>query len=138
MADISQCLPLTRQSVQQVHRCIEPYIHLTPVLTSTTLNNIASTPQSPEVLKGTENEGEKSSKPTFKLFFKCENLQKIGAFKARGAYYALSRLSEGQKKVGVITHSSGTRFTDIFIRYCHKRQAESISRKSRPSPCTGS
>ena len=108
MANISECPPLSRQSVQRAHTCIEPYIHLTPVLTSTTLNNIASTPQSPEALKGTEYEGEEPAKPTFELFFKCENFQKIGAFKARGAYHALSRVSEDQRKNGVITHSSGT------------------------------
>ena len=108
MANISECPPLSRQSVQRAHTCIEPYIHLTPVLTSTTLNNIASTPQSPKALNGTEYEGAEPAKPTFELFFKCENFQKIGAFKARGAYHALSRLSEDQRKNGVITHSSGT------------------------------
>jgi len=72
------------------------------------LNNIASTPQSPKALNGTEYEGAEPAKPTFELFFKCENFQKIGAFKARGAYHALSRLSEDQRKNGVITHSSGS------------------------------
>jgi threonine dehydratase len=41
------------------------------------------------------------------IFFKCENFQRVGAFKFRGAYNALSLLSENQKKKGVITHSSG-------------------------------
>lgn len=135
MAGISECLPLNRQSVQQAHTSIEPYIHLTPVLTSTTLNNIASTPQTPEALKSTEYEGEEPAKPTFELFFKCENFQKIGAFKARGAYYALSRLSEDQRKNGVITHSSGTGLTSTLIRNCRGHQAESIARKSRSSTC---
>lgn len=40
-------------------------------------------------------------------FFKCENLQKTGSFKFRGAFNALSQLSPEQKKKGVITHSSG-------------------------------
>ncbi len=41
------------------------------------------------------------------IFFKCENFQRIGAFKFRGAYNAISQLSEKKKKRGVITHSSG-------------------------------
>ncbi|MFX1345759.1 MAG: pyridoxal-phosphate dependent enzyme [Promethearchaeota archaeon] len=41
------------------------------------------------------------------IFFKCENFQRVGAFKFRGAYNALSLLSEEAKKRGVITHSSG-------------------------------
>ncbi len=41
------------------------------------------------------------------IFFKCENFQRIGAFKFRGAYNAISQLSPNEKKRGVITHSSG-------------------------------
>ena len=41
------------------------------------------------------------------VFFKCENLQKMGAFKMRGAINAIQQLSEAQKKAGVVTHSSG-------------------------------
>lgn len=52
------------------------------------------------------------SAPTFKLFFKCENFQKIGAFKARGAFHAVTRLIdemgvEEVRRRGVVTHSSG-------------------------------
>lgn len=64
---------------------IAPYIHRTPVLTSRMLNE----------LTGAE------------LFFKCENLQKAGAFKARGASNAVFGLSEQQARRGVATHSSG-------------------------------
>lgn len=42
-----------------------------------------------------------------RLFFKCENFQRVGAFKFRGAYNALSRLSEEQRRLGVLTYSSG-------------------------------
>ncbi len=42
-----------------------------------------------------------------KLFLKCENLQRVGAFKFRGAYNAVSRLSDAERVRGVITHSSG-------------------------------
>ena len=109
--NISTYPSLTRPSVQEAHNRIREYINLTPVLTYSTLDEIASTPQTPEALKGTPNEGKEPSNPKFRLFFKCENLQRIGAFKARGAFHALSRLSDNEKKSGVITHSSGT-----FIR----------------------
>ena len=68
---------------------IKPYIHRTPVLTSAYLND----------LTGAE------------LFFKCENLQKAGAFKARGASNAVFGLTEEQAAKGVATHSSGNHGT---------------------------
>lgn len=68
---------------------IAPYIHQTPVLTSRMLNE----------LTGAE------------LFFKCENLQKAGAFKARGASNAVFGLSDAQAAKGVATHSSGNHGT---------------------------
>jgi hypothetical protein len=53
------------------------------------------------------------------LFFKCENFQKIGAFKARGAFHAIARLVEEMgieevRRRGVVTHSSGTFFIISF------------------------
>ena len=116
MADISTCPPLTRTSVQTAHKRIETYIHRTPVATCQTLNQIASTPQSQRV-SGTDLivNGQTSvndAQPVVKLFFKCENQQKIGAFKARGAFHALGRLIEEEglesvRRRGVCTHSSG-------------------------------
>ena len=41
------------------------------------------------------------------VYFKCENFQRMGAFKFRGAYNAMSQLTEQQKKSGVLTYSSG-------------------------------
>ncbi|MDG1280084.1 MAG: pyridoxal-phosphate dependent enzyme [Pseudorhodobacter sp.] len=67
------------------HDRIRPYIHRTPVLTSSFLNE----------LTGAE------------LFFKCENFQKAGAFKVRGASNAVFGLSEDMLEKGVATHSSG-------------------------------
>ncbi|XTI91472.1 tryptophan synthase beta subunit-like PLP-dependent enzyme [Cenococcum geophilum] len=99
--------PLTHSSVIAAHELIKPHIHLTPVLTSTTLSTLASTPQSPEALKGTEYEGQEPAKPKMRLFFKCENYQKVGAFKARGAFHAIARLGDEQLQRGVVTHSSG-------------------------------
>ncbi|MCV0428409.1 MAG: pyridoxal-phosphate dependent enzyme [Roseibium sp.] len=67
------------------HERIKPHIHRTPVLTSSFLNE----------LTGAE------------LFFKCENFQKAGAFKVRGASNAVFGLDEETAKAGVATHSSG-------------------------------
>jgi threonine dehydratase len=71
--------------LRKCHRMIAPYIHRTPVLTSKMLNHISGA----------------------SLYFKCENFQRMGAFKMRGAVHAILQLSEEQKKKGVITHSSG-------------------------------
>ncbi|KAE8329377.1 tryptophan synthase beta subunit-like PLP-dependent enzyme [Aspergillus sergii] len=103
---------LTPSKVHAAHTLIKPYIHRTPLLTNKTLNGIASTPQTPDALKGTPYEGQTPANPTIRFFFKCENLQRIGAFKARGAFHALLRLIEerGEEEVrrrGVVTHSSG-------------------------------
>lgn len=122
MADKSTCPPLTRESVQTAHKRIEPYIYRTPVVTCETLNQIASTPQCER--KEGQPVGERSdgtSKPNVKLFFKCENQQRIGAFKARGAFHALGRLiqEEGLENVrrkGVVTHSSGKRLKNTSLK----------------------
>jgi len=75
----------TYDDVLVAHERIKPYIHETPVLTSSFLNQ----------LTGAE------------LFFKCENLQKAAVFKVRGACNAVFGLSEEKAKIGVATHSSG-------------------------------
>ncbi|KAH8881634.1 threonine dehydratase catabolic [Thozetella sp. PMI_491] len=110
MADLSTTLPLTRASVQAAHELIKPYVHRTPVLTNATLNTLASTPRTPESLVGTEWAGRTPAKPVLRLWFKCENLQRIGAFKVRGAFHAIERLKQDPtfvKEHGVVTHSSG-------------------------------
>jgi threonine dehydratase len=84
MKDLGMYIP-TYDDVLAAHRRIEPYIHRTPVLTSSFLNR----------LTGAE------------LFFKCENFQKAGAFKVRGASNAVFGLSEADAAKGVATHSSG-------------------------------
>lgn len=71
--------------IETAHKRIAPYIHRTPVLTSKSINEIA----------GSE------------IYFKCENFQKIGAFKIRGGMNALLTLSEDKLKNGLATHSSG-------------------------------
>ncbi|KAI0878176.1 tryptophan synthase beta subunit-like PLP-dependent enzyme [Hypoxylon argillaceum] len=89
MADPSTSPPLTRASVFEARELIKPFVHHTPTLTNATLNRLASTPQAVAA------EGEKRKKPanpTIRLYFKCENLQRIGAFKIRGAFHAIERL----------------------------------------------
>ncbi|WPH01254.1 putative serine racemase [Acrodontium crateriforme] len=119
MAALSTCPPLTRESVQTAHKRIKPYIHVTPVVTCETINTIANTAQKDRDASVNPPPEDKSSssenftaKPKVRLFFKCENQQRIGAFKARGAFHALGRLidEEGIESVrqkGVVTHSSG-------------------------------
>jgi threonine dehydratase len=75
----------TLADIHTAHKRIKPFIHRTPVMTSQQLNKIFDC----------------------ELFFKCENLQKVGAFKFRGATNAVLSLSEIEKKRGVVTHSSG-------------------------------
>ena len=71
--------------VKAAQKRLQGHAHVTPIMTSGTLNQLV----------GAE------------IFLKCENFQRMGAFKFRGAYNAMSRLTDDQKKHGVITHSSG-------------------------------
>lgn len=114
MADPTKSPPLTRDSVIAAHSLIKKYIHYTPVLTNATLTSLASTPQSADALADTPWAGQEPAKPKIRLWFKCENLQKVGAFKVRGAFHALTRLmaeegwkAGGGQERGVVTHSSG-------------------------------
>lgn len=75
----------TWEIIQEAHRRIAPRIHRTPVLQSATLDKLAGA----------------------QLFFKCENLQKTGSFKIRGATNAIFSLSEEEASRGIVTHSSG-------------------------------
>jgi len=75
----------TYSSILEAHALIKPFIHRTPVLTSQSINS----------LMGCE------------LHFKCENFQKVGAFKFRGAVNAVYSLSDAAAAAGVGTHSSG-------------------------------
>ena len=78
-------MEITQQHIEAAHERIKAFIHKTPVLTSKTLDNIC----------GAE------------LFFKCENFQKIGAFKIRGGMNAVLSLPPEKRKKGIATHSSG-------------------------------
>jgi threonine dehydratase len=71
--------------VIEAQKRLEGHAHVTPVMTSQTLNDITGA----------------------QIFLKCENFQRMGAFKFRGAFNAMSQLTEEQKKRGVLTYSSG-------------------------------
>ncbi len=73
------------EGIQDAYNRNIDVVNKTPVMTSRTLNKITGS----------------------KNYLKCENFQRVGAFKFRGAYNTLSLLTEKQKKQGVITHSSG-------------------------------
>lgn len=73
------------QAIKAAHQRIAPHIHRTPVMTSSSLDEIAGA----------------------QLYFKCENLQRSGSFKMRGASNAVFSLSDEEAARGVLTHSSG-------------------------------
>jgi threonine dehydratase len=75
----------TRQDIIDAHKSIRSYIHRTPVYSNTTINDLADA----------------------SIYFKCENFQKVGAFKMRGASCAVGALEAEEKYKGVATHSSG-------------------------------
>ena len=75
----------TKQDIIEAHIRIEPHIHHTPVLRSGTFDRRFGS----------------------RFYFKCENFQKVGAFKTRGAVNAVFSLSEAEASKGVATHSSG-------------------------------
>ncbi|KAI1379315.1 tryptophan synthase beta subunit-like PLP-dependent enzyme [Hypoxylon crocopeplum] len=103
MAEIKTCPPLTRASVQEATHRISTHIHRTPVLSSRYIDSIVSSPQSPQSLKGTEWEGQEPATPRLRLLFKCENFQRIGAFKPRGAFNALLRFSEELARTNTVS-----------------------------------
>jgi threo-3-hydroxy-L-aspartate ammonia-lyase len=71
--------------IEAAQERLKGHAHVTPVMTSQTLDDLTGA----------------------RIFFKCENFQRMGAFKFRGAYNAMSQLTEEQKDRGVITYSSG-------------------------------
>lgn len=73
------------KDIREAHGRIRPFIHRTPVMSSRLINEMYGA----------------------QIFFKCENFQKVGAFKFRGATNAVLQLTQQEKEAGVITHSSG-------------------------------
>ena len=78
-------MSITKASIENAHERIQPYIHNTPVLTNQSINDLSG----------------------IEFYFKCENFQKIGAFKIRGGMNASLKLTPEQISKGVATHSSG-------------------------------
>jgi threo-3-hydroxy-L-aspartate ammonia-lyase len=83
----------TYSDIEQAAARIAGVAHRTPVLTSRTADAISGA----------------------QLFFKCENFQRMGAFKFRGAYNALSKFTEDQRRAGVLTYSSGNHAQAIAL-----------------------
>jgi threonine dehydratase len=76
---------ITLDTIREAHARMGPHLHRTPVLHSTRLSELVGA----------------------SIYFKCENFQKVGAFKARGACNAIFSLSDDAAQRGVVTHSSG-------------------------------
>ena len=76
---------MDKETLLNCYNRLESYIHRTPILSSQLINEIV----------GSE------------LFFKCENFQRMGAIKMRGATNAILQLNKAQRNKGVVTHSSG-------------------------------
>lgn len=78
-------MKITKESIESAAVRIAPFIHTTPIMTNKSINELSG----------------------LDLYFKCENFQKIGAFKIRGGMNASLQLTPEQMKKGVATHSSG-------------------------------
>src|SRR4028119_280384 len=89
----AKSFPVTYADIEAAAGRLAGVAHRTPVLTSTTVNERTNS----------------------QVFFKCENFQRAGSFKFRGAYNALSQLSEEQKQRGVLTFSSGNHAQGIAL-----------------------
>jgi threonine dehydratase len=96
-----ETLPISLAQIREAHARIKPFIHCTPVLSSQSINAIA----------GCE------------IYFKCENFQKVGAFKARGGLNAVLSIPKEERAKGVVTHSSGN-------------HAQAMAMAARDSGCT--
>ncbi|ELS02283.1 threonine dehydratase [Xenococcus sp. PCC 7305] len=86
-------LPVKYSQIEAAAENLKNQAHITPIMTSRTVNELTNA----------------------EVFFKCENLQRTGSFKFRGAYNALCQLSAKQKQQGVITYSSGNHAQAIAL-----------------------
>lgn len=102
---------VTYADVEAAARRLTAVAHRTPVLTSRTINQLTNA----------------------QVFLKCENFQRTGSFKFRGAYNALAQLSEQQKQKGVLTFSSSESWTsDRTIRTTASYSHHSCDAKGCP------
>src|SRR5436190_19736283 len=95
--------PVRFEDVQSAAARLAGIAHVTPVVTSRTLD----------------------ARVGAQVFLKCENHQRIGAFKFRGAYNAVSRLGEEERRRGVITYSSGNHAQAVALS-CRLRWGEAV------------
>jgi threonine dehydratase len=84
---------ITYQDIEMAYRIVQPVVHKTPLLMSRTLNGRIGN----------------------RVLFKAENLQRIGAFKIRGAYNKIASLSADERKRGVVAHSSGNHAQGVAL-----------------------
>lgn len=84
---------LSPETISLAAQRLAGVVNRTPVMTSRTLDDVSGC----------------------RVFVKCENFQRVGAFKFRGAYNAISRLSDRQRDLGVITHSSGNHAQGVAL-----------------------
>jgi threonine dehydratase len=91
-------MPPTLADIRAAHDRIRPFVHRTPVLTCSAVNALTNA----------------------RVFFKCENFQKVGAFKFRGATNAVQSLSAAAAARGVVTHSSGNHAAALALA-AHRR-----------------
>src|SRR5262245_46064445 len=99
--------------VQQAAQRIGGLVHRTPVMTCTTLDGLTGR----------------------RLFFKCEQFQKVGAFKFRGATNAVRKLSPEEARRGVVTHSSGNHAQALALaaRECNRIAATIVMPRNAPA-----
>ena len=90
---MTDMIDLTYDDIEQAAARLAGAAHRTPVLTSRTADALAGA----------------------QLFFKCENFQRMGAFKFRGAFNAIARFDEAQRRAGVLTYSSGNHAQAIAL-----------------------
>jgi threonine dehydratase len=90
---MTETVQLQYSDIEQAAARIKGAAHRTPVLTSRTADQRAGA----------------------QLFFKCENMQRMGAFKFRGAYNAIARFTDAQRRAGVLTYSSGNHAQAIAL-----------------------
>ena len=100
-----------RNKVESAHKIVRKWAHNTPILKSTAINSLV----------GCE------------VFFKCENFQKIGAFKMRGAVNAVMSYDKTKKDKGFVTHSSGNHAQAVALSsQIAKTKAHIVMPKNAP------
>jgi threonine dehydratase len=102
----------TRDDISITHRTIQSYIHRTPVFANQTINRLTGA----------------------QIYCKCENFQKVGAFKMRGASSAVAALDDDLKYQGIATHSSGNHAQAVALSAkMHGIEAHIVMPENAPS-----